>query len=288
MGAAEIRMRVLFVVLALSLSACADHSPQIRWQYADTLASDAGWHRLGLETKTFHMAAYVPHSLVRTETLSVYIEGDGLAWLSRTQPSPDPTPKEPLGLQLALRHSAKTAVYLARPCQYVRPEQAGNCQQRYWTTHRFAPEVIESANEAITSLKARYQAKDLILIGYSGGAAVAALVAARRQDVVHLVTVAGNLDPRRWTELHRLTPLSGSLAPADYWQTLMALPQTHFVGSQDENIPIEIVESYAAGFPADRRPSVIRVDGQGHQCCWKERWPGLLERALDGQARLAR
>jgi hypothetical protein len=44
---------------------------------------------------------------------------------------------------------------------------------------------------------------------------VASLVAARRHDVVRLVTVAGNLDHLAWTTLHGVSPLTGSLNPAD-------------------------------------------------------------------------
>lgn len=276
---AEIGMRGLLALLALLLSSCADLSPQVRWQHADRLASDAGWHRIQLDTKAFGMTGYVPDVLGPVETLTIYIEGDGLAWLSRMQPSPDPTPRVPVGLQLALQHDSG-AVYLARPCQYTQSTDARNCHLRYWTTHRFSTEVVDATNESIALLKDRYRAKHLILIGYSGGGAVAALVAARRQDVIHLITVAGNLDPQKWAESHRLTPLSGSLNPADFWQALQSIPQTHFLGAQDKNIPYSVFESYAGRFPSDRRPGAIVLDGQEHNCCWVKEWPNLLNRTL--------
>lgn len=279
-------MRALLALFALLLSSCADLSPQTRWQHADRLAFDVGWHRIQLDTQAFDMTGYVPELPESIDTLTVYVEGDGLAWFSRTQPSPDPTPRVPVGLQLAIRHEGGGAVYLARPCQYTQSANARNCHSRYWTTHRFSPEVIDATNESIALLKERYRAKHLILVGYSGGGAVAALVAARRQDVVHLITVAGNLDPKKWTELHRVTPLSGSLNPADFWQALQSIPQTHFLGAQDKNIPYSVFESYAERFPSNRRPDAIILDGQDHHCCWVAEWPNLLIRTHGLRLRL--
>jgi hypothetical protein len=66
--------------------------------------------------------------------------------------------------------------------------------------------VISASNQAVDALKQRYGAQEIVLVGYSGGGAVAALVAARRTDVVRLVTVAGNLDHLAWTHLHSVPP----------------------------------------------------------------------------------
>lgn len=273
-------MRALLVLLALSLSACTNLSPQLRWQHADRLASDAGWHSVPLDTKAFAMTAYVPDKLEQAETLNVYIEGDGLAWLSRTQPSADPTPLNPVGLQLALQHAVGGAVYLARPCQYTQSDAPRNCDARYWTTHRFSPEVIDAVNDSIALLSARYRAKKLVLIGYSGGGAVALLVAARRTDVARVITVAGNLDHAAWTALHRVSPLSGSLNPADETQALSLIPQIHFVGGRDRNVPADIAASYTSKLESSRRPQIIVLPDFDHTCCWAEEWGSLRQRYL--------
>ena len=47
--------------------------------------------------------------------ISVYIEGDGLAWISVSMPSPDPTPLNPVALQLAALDPGCNVVYLGRP-----------------------------------------------------------------------------------------------------------------------------------------------------------------------------
>jgi len=262
-------------VVLLALSGCADLSPQSRWQYADQLADKAGWQKLRIPTETFVLSAYVPKYREQTNTLTVYIEGDGLAWLSRSQASSDPTPRNPIGLELAIRHPEGAAVYLARPCQYVETGDVMDCRQKYWTNGRFAPEVIEASSQAISVLKQRLGATKLVLVGYSGGAAVAALVAARRNDVVRLVTVAGNLDHRAWTTMHHVPTLDESLNAADEWQALTTIPQRHFVGERDDVVGHVVADSYTARFPPRQRPKVVTIPKFDHVCCWVEQWDSI-------------
>ncbi|MDC8757874.1 alpha/beta fold hydrolase [Janthinobacterium fluminis] len=260
--------------LACLLAACAAPAPDTRREHADSLAAAAGWQRLTLPADDFVLAAYGP-AAAAGPTLTVYIEGDGLAWLSRARASDDPTPRRPLALELALRHGQGPAAYLARPCQYVDAEARRGCDVAYWTGRRFAPQVVAASSQAIDALKRRYGATQLVLVGYSGGGAVAALVAARRSDVARLVTVAGNLDHAAWTALHGVPPLAGSLNAADDWAALQHIPQWHFIGASDGNVGAGIAAAYAARFPAARRPHLQVVPGFDHSCCWAEQWPAL-------------
>ena len=272
-------MRLYLSLFVAALSGCADISPQSRWQHADQLASAASWSKRTIPAGKFVLSAYVPKVMQQVDILTIYIEGDGLAWLSPSRPSDDPTPRNPVALEMALRHTQGAAVYLARPCQYVKPEEAGDCRQTYWTDKRFAPEVIAASDQAISVLKQRYGSKKLVLIGYSGGGAVAALAAARRDDIIQLITVAGNLDHRAWTGMHRISPLAGSLNPADEWQALVSVPQWHFVGGNDEVVGRAVAESYASKFPLDHRPNIISIPDFNHVCCWAKIWPELLKQA---------
>jgi len=274
-------MRVLLIAVLVALAGCADLSPQSRWQHADQLAAEAGWQKLRIPTDTFILSAYVPHPVTRADTLTVYIEGDGMAWLNRHTPSSDPTPRHPVGLELALRHTQGVAAYLARPCQYAEAADAKGCRQAFWTNRRFAPEVIEASDRAIPRLKQHFTAKKMILVGYSGGGAVAALVAARRTDVIRLVTVAGNLDHRIWTQMHRVPALDGSLNPADESAALADLPQRHFIGGKDKVVGHQVAEAYAARFPPGKRPQLITLPDFDHACCWVAQWAALWRAAGD-------
>ncbi|QRV22603.1 alpha/beta hydrolase [Marinomonas foliarum] len=266
----------VFIVLSvLILQGCARFSVESRVENADSMAEQVGWKKQTIDTEYFAIRSYSPRfeKSRLSDRLAVYIEGDGLAWISRTKPSSNPTPMNPLALTLAMKDRG-SAVYLGRPCQYVEDKK---CSRKYWTAERFAPEVVASMDEAVSLVKAKMHASQLVLVGYSGGGAVAALVAAKRDDVVRLVTVAGNLDPQKWTQQLNVSPLTGSLNPADYWEKLTDIPQLHLVGENDSSVPLFVAESYQGRFPAEKKPEVKVVEGFDHHCCWSTQWPELME-----------
>ncbi|MBI3903490.1 MAG: alpha/beta hydrolase [Nitrosomonadales bacterium] len=274
---------MLCVLLSLLATACVDiPSPQARSQAAERLAAASNWQRLRLPTSQFVLAAYAPLNIPATDTLTIYIEGDGLAWITPSLVSPDPTPVKPIALELALRQPQGAAAYLARPCQFVEAADAHGCAEKYWTTQRFSGEMVDAAGQAIAKLKRRFHARELVLVGYSGGGAIAALVAARRKDVSLLVTVAGNLDHRAWTQRHHISPLDGSLNPADEWKALLGVPQIHLVGGRDTVIDRSDTASYQSRFPENRRPAMQVIEDFDHACCWVERWPELYTQSVAG------
>lgn len=218
--------------------------------------------------------------------LAVFIEGDGHAWIDRRRPSADPTPRHPVALELAARSPAPAVAYLARPCQFIAADERAPCSPRLWTDGRFAEEVVASMDAAIDALKCRHAARRLVLIGYSGGAAVALLVGLRRDDVAGVVTVAGTLDHAAWTRHHGVSPLSASLNPADAPAGLARLPQVHFAGREDPIAPPELALAFAAALPQPSAARVVVLDGHGHRCCWGEAWPALEREALAALAAL--
>lgn len=269
------RSRLFCGLLALALTSCAGLSTEQRRLAAEKMAADAAWEGITFPGDNFVLSAFVPKAIHDSDLLTIYIEGDGFAWITPSLPSQDPTPRHPIALQLALRHHSGAAAYLARPCQYVAGKDRRNCQKTWWTDRRFATEVVQASNQAVDQLKQRVHAQQIVLIGYSGGGAVAALLAAQRKDVARLVTVAGNLDHVLWTQLHHVAPLTGSLNPADEWRALVDIPQVHFVGGSDSIVSREVAESYVARFPTDKRPPVRVIEGFDHACCWVEQWPQL-------------
>lgn len=245
---------------------------------AQKILESHGWQSARIQTQQFELWS-ATKSEQKNKILTIYIEGDGHAWDSPTRPSADPTPLEPVGLALAIQDASPSVAYLGRPCQYVDASISRNCAKAYWTFKRFSPEVIASTDQAIEQLKQRQSAQQLILVGFSGGGAVAALVAAQRKDVLKLITVAGNLDTTAWTTYHRVTPLTGSLNPADFVGKLQYVPQLHFAGRQDKVIPLSVTESYIKRFPAHLRPTLIVEDKFTHVCCWVDRWTKLLNQS---------
>lgn len=268
--------------LSWLLSGCIQiPSVEQRVQGADQLAREQGWVRQEVDAGLFRLAEYGPAQPPATARLTVYIEGDGLAWISGDMPSDDPTPLDPLALRLALADAAAhgdAVAYLARPCQYVGAATQA-CDPRYWMGRRFAPEVVEALSLALAQLKARFQAARLRLVGYSGGGAVAALLATRRDDVDELVTVAGNLDTQAWVRWHRIGALDGSLDPADEIAALRHVRQRHFAGGRDAVIPPALLDGFVQRFPPGSDVRLLIEPDFDHRCCWAQGWAARLDAA---------
>lgn len=271
------KARTLCLLLAgMLLSACVTTSPpDARRQLADQLARSTGLNKTTMAAEGFMLLGY-QRTGAPGQPLTVYIEGDGYAWKTRYQLSEDPTPTDPMALRLALQDPAANLAYLARPCQYVTSDALGRCTPDYWSGKRYAEEVIVATDAALTQLRAQAQANGLHLVGYSGGAAVAALVAARRHDVLSLRTVAGNLDHAELTARHGVTALQGSLNAIDQAARLSTLPQRHFVGGQDRIVPPDIARGFLARLDSRRCATVEVVALATHDTGWIENWPHLL------------
>ena len=264
-----------FIAVSLMLAGCRTvEAPEKRRERISELAMAQGWHRMTIPALSFDLTAFAPVVPSRKERLIVFIEGDGLAWLGRGQASQNPTPIHPIGLNLAISHPQEGAVYLARPCQFEVTNHRA-CAKRYWTSHRFGEEVIAAFDHAIDALKARFEARHVVLVGYSGGGAIAALLGARRQDVSGFVTIAGNLDHLTWTRWHRVSPLAGSLNPVEFVEGLSATPQVHFIGGRDTIVPSVLVDGFLARQSVWVDGRVRRLPDFDHDCCWVESWPKL-------------
>jgi pimeloyl-ACP methyl ester carboxylesterase len=238
------------------------------------LAATAGLERLSFDTGSFQLTGWLRGG-DGAAVLTVYLEGDGQAWLARTRPSTDPTPRHPIALELAAADGGAAVLALARPCQYLAPGQALVCGLPYWSNRRFAPEVIAATNRAIDQAKRRVGAGRVLLIGYSGGGVVAALAAAERTDVVAWATVAAPLDVAAWTRHHQVAALTGSLDPADRPARLAALPQRHFAGARDTVVPPALVRDFLERQGPDGARRLQVVAEADHLCCWVRRWPEL-------------
>jgi len=176
--------------------------------------------------------------------LTVYIEGDGRAWLTPTMPSNDPSPRSYMMVKHALADS-HPAVYLARPCQFQKTESP-SCTSNLWTTERFSKVVIESYGLALDQLKLQRGVSRFHLVGYSGGGAVAMALAGQRADVERVVTLAGNVDPQAWIQRHNLSSLGDVVNPLDYAGRLSRIPQRHYVGLKDKVVPPDLAKAFAS------------------------------------------
>lgn len=240
-------MKLFILLLALFFSPAA-------------IAEHILWSRIVLSGGVHTLMGFAPPELRRTDVLNIFIEGDG---------------KPGVALDLA-QSVGGNSVYIARPCQYLLGNRMNSCSKALWTSHRYSDTVIRSMNRAITAMKLRYQARKVRLIGFSGGGTVATIVAALRDDVDLLVTVAGNLDHKRWTDFNQIDPLDGSLNPIDFSRALETVPQIHLIGERDDVVPGSVLSSYLGNMTRlDNVQSYILV-GADHTCCWSMALADLL------------
>jgi pimeloyl-ACP methyl ester carboxylesterase len=264
-------VRWLAAAVILTL-ACCSSARQLRLDEATRIAAAGGLEPHLLQTGGLNILSFERPGRAQA-TLTVYIEGDGRAWLNPWQPSTDPTPPDPIALKLAAADPASPLLYLARPCQFA---ASGACDSRLWTSARLSPEVVELFQRLIDDAMRRTNSARLGLVGYSGGGALAALLAERRGDVAWLVTVAANLDLAEWVRLEDIEPLSGSLDPADSAPAIARLPQIHFVGGDDRVVPPAVTDAFVRHLSSPNAAQVIVEPGFDHTCCWAAAWPQLL------------
>jgi len=265
-------------MLLLCVNSCSNiQSIEKRQKNAEAIATHADLKFERMEAGGFLLTSYHKGLGHPDKDLVVYIEGDGNAWNSKYQLSKNPTPKNPLALKLAAKDTGDSILYVARPCMYLGQILIQDCPARFWSSHRYSEEVISSINQVIDWATGISTTKSLTLIGYSGGGSVAALIAARREDVSLLVTIAGNLDHKFWTDLHDMSPLVGSLNPVEYVNNLSMIEQTHFVGAKDKIVPETVIESYLSRMPLKDKIYIHVINDFNHSCCWEKVWPDLLK-----------
>lgn len=195
--------------------------------------------------------------------LKVWFEGDGFAWRTPTQPSYDPTPRGRVVLTWVRNDAAENVAYVARPCQYI---DSDPCRFYYWTNGRFDPAVINAIDAAFVRAVELSGAKDVDVAGYSGGATVAALLAARHTGTVRsLTTVAGVVDHALWTDYFGDSPLDGSLNAAAEIKVWGVLPQKHFIGGKDKVVPEELARRW---IPDPK--TIVVVPGASHGKGWPD------------------
>jgi pimeloyl-ACP methyl ester carboxylesterase len=208
------------------------------------------------------------------QTLFVFIDGDGVPW-SRggREPARDPTPHRPLALELAAR-TPRSVLYVGRPC-YFSARSDPRCSALVWTSERYSAEVVESMAAVVNRYAALHAAGRVVLIGYSGGGALAILAAPRVPATRAVVTVAADLDVDAWAAWHHFLPLTGSLNPATQAPLDPAIQQWHLLGDRDLNVPASVSRRYLATVSPDRIWHFATFD---HACCWAGHWSRIFPR----------
>lgn len=245
-------------------------------QQLERRAETAGLERIRAESGQFPSLIYMQRPRAGTTPgarLLVFIEGDGIPWRNGREPSADPTTRQPIALEMLLRSPAPAA-YVTRPCYHGL--HSDKCTVEQWTGARYSDEIVASMADTVREAQHLSGAKQVSLIGYSGGGVLAVLIAERLEHVASVVTVAANLDTEAWTEHHKYLPLSQSLNPSrsnheHLW------PEWHLQGANDVTVPSATTAAYFARYPQARRQT---IEGYDHTCCWLRDWAQLSRNVL--------
>jgi len=267
--AAAPRTGLRAVVLVFLLGGCA--SPG---QKFDAAAARVGFEKVTIAGRQFEHAIYLGGECRGCQSMHVYLGSDGTPWINN-RPSRRPTSRNPLALRLMAADSTPS-IFVGRPC-YHEMAQDAECDEMLWTSARYSEAVVDSMGVAIDTYRRRVDAASVVLIGYSGGGAIAVLLADRLDDVSAVVTVAGNLDIDSWTRHHRYEALTDSLNPANLAPLPARVRQMHYAGALDPVVPPATIEKFRK---VQNHATFETVPEFDHVCCWESVWPELLE-AMD-------
>lgn len=261
---------VSLMLMSWMLGACADA----------TARATKGAARSGFVASVVQGSVYRHQVFVRSDgkqdQLLVFIDGDGSPWTHQgRQVSHDPTPRNPLALQLAL-HTPGSVLYVGRPCHFS-ARQDPACTPSVWTSDRYSAAVVASMAAVVNRFAADAGYAKVVLIGYSGGGALSVLAAPQIPAARAVITIAADLDVQQWSDYHGYARLDGSLNPATQASLDDSIVQRHLIGGRDRNVPESASRRYLAMLADDQ---VWRFPNFDHVCCWREHWRPIW-RALE-------
>lgn len=258
----NISKRALLFVSALSLigvAACSASSN--RAEIADRVAAPAWLIERPVEAGPFILTAR-ERMHERGEPATIYIEGSGEADSIRQGKLFNATPVNPVALHLTAMDKSKNLAYIARPCQFTGlRDEDGDCAA-YWGDAQFSPTVLSAYDDVLSGIKARYGVTAFHLVGYNSGATIAGMLAATRNDVIDLRTVAPRFDAATMQ----------SAIPA-----LRKVPQHHFIGGQDESSQPKDFHAYLQALGNTECVEHTYIQESEHEKGWVNKWPELLK-----------
>jgi hypothetical protein len=235
-------------------------------------AKSYGFKQKIVQGTVFKHVVYFNKKTRGSDVLHIYLDGDGSAWINKRWISANPTPRNALMLKL-MQQDKEAALYLGRPC-YHGFSADPPCSNKLWTSHRYSPLVVDALVAAIREIVSEYNPKHVVLIGYSGGGALAMLVAEHFSDISGIITIAANLDINAWTDYHGYSRLTGSLNPIDRKKLDKKIFQLHLAGGKDLNIPANQIRSFVE---KNQSSSFLFFNEYDHHCCWEQVWPSILD-----------
>lgn len=194
------------------------------------------------------------------DTLVAYLHGDGYRG----------GPSDYLQYQASKIHKQNVAqVILMRPGYYDSTKQSStgvsNRKSRRGTSYN-AHNVKEIAL-AINKLKAHHKASNVIIVGHSGGAALAALILGNHPEVANAAVLAAcPCNVQQWGKMLNVRTAKGALSPHEYVDAIR--PGTRIIaltGTNDDNTFPTLARDYIELLKMQNINAIfIAVEGETH------------------------
>jgi len=264
----KITYRILLGYLIVILVGCSSPAAQLNHH-----ASLQNLKKIVFSNQYIPLIAYtnITHHN-KVDTAYIYLEGDGRPWDRGRWPASDPNTQVSVMLPL-LATTTKPSLYLARPC-YGWTTLPTLCEPMWWTSGRYSQQVLDILNDAIDQHKISHKVKQYVVAGHSGGGALAMLLAAKRKDIIAVITLAGNLDHQTWTQHFGYLPLTHSLAPPPSNHFGNTQYHLHLVAGQDKVIPAPLTQKALSHYPNAHSSYYPNFT---HTCCWETVWPSIIK-----------
>jgi pimeloyl-ACP methyl ester carboxylesterase len=236
---------------------------------ADSIADIGDLRREDIASEPFTLITYSRITDINLP-ITVYIEGDIQGFWPTVEPGADPTSDDFLGLRLAALDPSPNVAYIARPCQFSSSDDIA-CDPSNWNG-RYAELIITSMNRAVDHFAVPFIQPRLNLVGYSGGAAIAAIIATRRKDVVTLRSIAGNLDPAATSRYHAADLDEDFTDPMLIAPRLKLIPQIHYAGEADTVVPPFLTANFVKAVGPSFCDRMVTFPGVTHKTGWEKVW----------------
>lgn len=245
----------------------------VRWKSVQfpTAPPVPGGHDVTVQGGPFglYARAYESKSVGAHPVLVVVLHGDG------PPPYQFPDYQYAFASKVAAENENVVAVGLLRP-GYTDPQghhSQGCSGQR--DGDNWGAQDTDSIADAIANLKRRYKARDVVVAGHSGGAAIAANILGRRPKLIDaaLLVSCPCGDVNRWrSDMLKHTGFSvfngniQSLSPIDQVASIdPQVPIVMMTGTEDHVAPLAVAERYrAAAAKAGKNVTLIKLPGRPH------------------------
>ena len=219
--------KILFLFICLFLVSCTSGEPKIK-----------GFKKQSFIANEIELSGQVKE-IKAGKKLRVYIDADAKTKGFFKQKTTLPYP---VAAQLAQKDKYPYIIYLNRPCYF---SNNPICTPQVWEDGRFLPEVVDEMKSALLRIQAKYQIPEFEFIGYDGGAAMALLLASRIKGIpIKVYTISGILNTTQYALLMDEVLHQDSLNPATETFSLAHIPQVHFVGGKDKQVPLALTKDF--------------------------------------------